>query len=87
MIQGLRKESTFSDMNLLALGVSKDLGSVLNVGGNVNLYNFSQLGVGGFFSLRLLFLRIGVGTNNFLPLLAPASSLRSDIHFNLGINF
>lgn len=87
MVQGLQKESTFSDMNMLSLGMSKDFGSVLNIGGNVNLYNFSQLGLGGFVSMRLLFMRVGVGTNNILPIFAPASSLRSDIHFNVGFNF
>lgn len=86
MVQGLSTESTFSDMNMLSVGMSKDLGSILNIGGNVNLYNFSQWGVGGFLSMRLLFMRVGVGTNNILPIFAPASSLRSDIHFNIGFN-
>lgn len=87
LVQGINPNSTFGTNTLLALGGAYDLGSIVNIGANVSTLNFDNLRVGGFLSFRLLVVRLGIGTSNFLPLLSRNSALATDVHFNLGINF
>lgn len=86
-VQGLDPRSTFGTNTIASVGASYDLFGVLNVGANVSTLNFNKLRVGGFLSMRLLILRVGVGSSNLLPLVLSNSDLSSDLHINVGINF
>lgn len=86
IVQGLSKHSSFGMLNILSLGAATDLGGVFNVGGNLNVINFSQFQLGVFLSARLGIVRIGVGTSNLFPLalkLGPST----DLNFTLGLSF
>lgn len=87
LVQGLNNRSTFGTNTLVSLGGAYDFGNIANVGMHVSTFNFNSLRVGAFASFRLIFLRLGVGSSNLLPLVTRKAGLSTDIHFNLGINF
>lgn len=87
LLQGLSKESTFSDNTFLSLGANYNLGGIVNIGTSFNTYNMDKWGWGLNASARLLIFHLGFGTTNLAPIFTSHSGLYTDFYISGGLNF
>jgi len=86
-IQGLSSRSTFSDQTFVSVGANINPGGYINIGSNINTYNFKQSGLGANFSFRLFIFHFGVGSSNVLALVSNKSGAYGDLSISGGLNF